>query len=88
MEVFLKIILFILLIRLLFRIFRPQIMKFVMRRIEKRMQNFAGFEYQQEEPVKQPKKGNLTIDKMPPSTDKSADTSNLGEYVDFEEVDN
>ena len=52
------------------------------------MQNFAGFEYQQEEPVKQPKKGNLTIDKMPPSTDKSADTSNLGEYVDFEEVDN
>lgn len=45
-----------------------------------------GFETDYEEPKRQ-KEGDITIDRMPHSIKTKRDTSNLGEYVDFEEIE-
>lgn len=86
MKTVLIIILILFALRLLIRIFRPHIMNFVMRKIEKKINASMGFETDYEEPKRQ-KEGDITIDRMPHSIKTKRDTSNLGEYVDFEEIE-
>ena len=75
-------------LRIIFRFARPYIMRFVMRKLERKINTTMGFNPppEQEKPRKQ-KEGKVTIDKMPKSQKKKGDTSNLGEYVDYEEIE-
>lgn len=88
METILIIILAFLALRIIFRFARPYIMRFVMRKLERKLNNSMGFNPppKQEKPRKQ-KKGEITIDKMPNAKKKKGDTSNLGEYIDYEEIE-
>lgn len=77
-------------LRIIFRFARPYIMKFIMRKLERKINNTMGFNPEYEEPKKQSKRqkdGNVIIDKVPESTNRKGDTSNLGEYVDYEEIE-
>ncbi|MDX1773706.1 DUF4834 family protein [Oceanihabitans sediminis] len=83
-----KVILIILLIyygvKILSRIFAPLLLKFIAKKAEQRFgDQFGGFHNQQQ---KQPttKEGKITIDKMP---ENRSSNKNVGEYVDYEEID-
>ena len=75
-------------LRIIFRFARPFIMRFVMRKLEQKVNASMGFNPppQQEKSRKQ-KEGKITIDKMPESKKQKGDTSNLGEYVEYEEIE-
>ena len=75
-------------LRIIFRLARPFIMRFVMRKLEQKVNSSMGFNPppQQEKSRKQ-KEGEITIDKMPESNEPKGDTSNLGEYVEYEEIE-
>jgi len=75
-------------LRIIFRIARPYIMRFIMRKLERKMNASMGFNPppKQKRQRKQ-KEGEIIIDKVPDSIKKKGDTSNLGEYVDYEEID-
>lgn len=62
-------------------------MKFMMRKLEDKIHASMGFSPNQEEKPKKQKEGSITIDKMPHSAKNKQDTSDLGEYVDFEEIE-
>lgn len=77
-------------LRIIFRFTRPYIMKFIMRKLESKIKNTMGFNPGYEEPQKESKRqkeGSVTIDKIPESAKPKGDTSNLGEYVDYEEIE-
>ncbi|WP_147676247.1 DUF4834 family protein [Algibacter pacificus] len=69
------------LFKVLSRIFAPFLMKFAAKKAEER---FGGqFQRQQpQEPIK--KEGEVTIDKIPNTKTSNKD---VGDYVDYEEVD-
>ena len=80
----LRTILIILLIyygfKILSRIFAPVLFKYAAKKAEER---FGGaFNQQRQEPIK--KEGEVTIDKMP---ENKSSNKNVGEYVDYEEID-
>lgn len=80
----------ILALRILFRLARPYIMKFVMSRLERKINSSMGFNPPYEEPKRSSKKqkeGEIIIDKIPNPKKQKGDTSNLGEYVDYEEIE-
>ena len=69
-------------VKILMRIFAPQIFNFLTKKAEKRFnRQFGGF--QQPQQPKQ-KEGEITIDKMPNTKTSNND---VGEYVDYEEID-
>ena len=74
------------LFKILGRIFRPYLIKYINKKAQER---FGGqFQNQQRQKTyqgKRPKEGETVIDKMPNSSKKS--NNDVGEYVDFEEVD-
>lgn len=77
-------------LRIIFRFTRPYIMKFIMRKLERKINNTMGFNPGYEEPKresKRQKEGKVIIDKIPESSKPKGDTSNLGEYVDYEEIE-
>lgn len=85
-----KVILIILLIyygvKILSRIFAPLLLKFITKKAEQRFgEQFGGFRNPNSK-HKQPKKneGEISIDKMP---DNKTSNKNVGEYVDYEDVD-
>jgi len=86
----LKTILFILLFyygfKILSRLFAPLIMRYFSKKMQEKFgAQFKDFANQQKQHTKQKEKeGEITIDKMP---QKSASSKNVGEYVDYEEVD-
>ena len=75
-------------LRIIFRFARPYIMQFVMRKLEQKVNSSMGFSPppEQEKP-RNHKEGKITIDKMPESKKQKGDTSNLGEYVEYEEIE-
>ena len=84
---FLRAILIILLIwygiKLVSRIFAPVLMRYVAKKAEKK---FGGQFNQYQQPKEDKKKeGEISIDKMP--NEKSSSNKNVGEYVDYEEID-
>jgi hypothetical protein len=82
---FLRMILILLLIyygvKILSRIFAPLLIKFVAKKAEEKF----GGQFQQRPNQEKPKKeGEVTIDKMP---NKKSSNKDVGEYVDYEEID-
>ncbi len=88
MITFLKTLLIILLVYLgvkfLFKLFKPYIMRFLLKKAGKQFErSFGANPFPQNDPP--PKEGSVSIDKMPPEKRKA--TSTVGEYVDYEEID-
>lgn len=70
-------------IKVLSRIFAPFLIKYAAKKAEKQFGGqFGHFQKkQQEKPVRE---GEVTIDKMP---DKKTSNKDVGDYVDFEEIE-
>jgi len=88
MITFLKTVLIILLVylgvRVLFKLLKPYIVRYLMKKAGKHFErSFGADPFQQPEPTQ--KEGSVSIDKMPPKKRKA--TSAVGEYVDYEEID-
>jgi hypothetical protein len=63
------------------RIFLPFLMQKVVRNFEKKAREQQGYQ----DPADQVKEGETVVDKQPVQRKESS--NNVGEYVDFEEVD-
>lgn len=88
METILIIILALLALRIIFRFARPYIMRYIMRKLERKMNATMGFNSPPEpRRSRKQKEGEVIIDKIPNSERKKGDTSNLGEYIDYEEIE-
>ncbi len=82
----LKVILIILLIyyglKVLSRLFAPLLVKYISKKAEQKFGGqFGSFNNRQEPPKKE---GEVTIEKMP---NKKSSNKDVGEYVDYEEID-
>jgi hypothetical protein len=91
MESFLKFVFILILIWLGFRLFIryvfPWLLMYWVKRKQKKMMEQMGINpdaFTQED--KEKKDGEVSIDKNP-KKDKKGSTENMGEYVDFEDVD-
>ncbi len=89
MESFLNFILILVLIwlgfSLFFRYVFPRLLLYWVKRKQKKMMEQMGIN--PDDPNEKPhREGEVNIDKTP-GKDKKGSTENLGEYVDFEEVD-
>lgn len=72
-------------IKILARLFKPFLLRFVVKKAEQKFgQQFGGFKNQQN-PKQKHKAGETVIDKMPNRNTSS--NKDVGEYVDYEEVD-
>ena len=69
-------------LRILGRLFAPFMIRYVAKKAEKRFSEQFKQQGQHNEPQRT-KEGETTIDKMP----NSKSSKNVGEYIDFEEVD-
>jgi hypothetical protein len=89
MENFLNFIMILILIWLGFTLFIryvfPRLLIYWVKRKQKKMMDEMGFR-QKENAQKNKKVGEVNIDKVP-DKDKKGTSENMGEYVDFEEVD-
>jgi hypothetical protein len=74
-------------IKILSRIFAPFLLRFVAKKAEEKFgQQFGGFQNNSSQNQKQKQKeGETVIDKMP--NQQKSSNSDVGEYVDYEEVD-
>jgi hypothetical protein len=74
-------------IKILSRIFAPFLLRFVAKKAEEKFgQQFGGFQNNSSQNQKQKQKeGETIIDKMP--NQQKSSNSDVGEYVDYEEVD-
>ncbi|NQX86060.1 MAG: DUF4834 family protein [Flavobacteriaceae bacterium] len=85
-----KTILIILLIwygvKILLRLFAPFLVKYVAKKAEQKFgQQFGQSQNQQTKQYARKKEGEISIDKMPKQSKSS--NNNVGEYVDFEEIE-
>lgn len=84
LKIILYIVLFYYLFKVLSRIFAPIILRFVAKKAEQRFggqfQNFGG----QRQKQNTSNEGEVTIDKTPKN---KTSNKNVGEYVDYEEID-
>ena len=89
MEGFLKFIMILILIWLGFSLFIryvfPRLLIIWVKRRQKKMMQQMGIDPEADKKAKK-KEGEVNIDKAPPK-DRKGSTDNMGEYVDFEEVD-
>jgi len=89
MENFLNFIFILILIWLGFSLFVryvfPRLLIFWVKRKQKKMMDEMGFRQDKDKAGKK-KEGEINIDKVP-DKEKKGSTENMGEYVDFEEVD-
>ena len=88
MITFLKTVLIILLVYLglkfLFRLLKPYITRYLLKKAGKHFErSFGANPFQEQQSPK--KEGSVSIDKMPPKKKKA--TTTVGEYVDYEEID-
>ncbi|MDH7912618.1 DUF4834 family protein [Winogradskyella sp. SYSU M77433] len=74
-------------IKILSRLFAPVLMRFVAKKAQEKFgQQFGGFQNQANQKQQQKsKEGETVIDKMPNQNKQS--NSDVGEYVDYEEID-
>ncbi|WP_353777881.1 DUF4834 family protein [Winogradskyella sp. 3972H.M.0a.05] len=71
-------------VKILSRLFAPYLARYVVKKAEQRFgQQFGDFQNQANQ--KQQKEGETVIDKMPNNT--TASNKNVGEYIDYEEID-
>ena len=71
-------------IKILSRLFAPLLLKYIAKKAEQKFGGQFG-QFQQKPPQQQQKKeGEVTIDKMPNAKSSNKD---VGEYVDYEEID-
>ena len=71
-------------VKILSRLFAPYLAKYVMKKAEQRFgQQFGDFQNQARQ--KQHKEGETVIDKMP--NQNTSSNKNVGEYIDYEEID-
>lgn len=83
-KILIGILLFYYLVKVLSRIFAPFLMKYAEKKVQQRFgEQFGGFQNQQHG-QKQKNEGEISIDKMP---QKKSSNNNVGEYVDYEEID-
>lgn len=84
-ESILKTILVILLIyfgfKILIKFFGPMILKYFLNKMGKKFQQ----QFSQQQPKSGKKKGEVVIEKKPENSRKS--NKNVGEYIDYEEID-
>ena len=84
---FVKMILIILLIyygiKILSRLFAPLLVKYVAKKAEQRFGGQFG-QHQKQQQQKPKKAGEVSIDKMPKT---KSSNKNVGDYVDYEEID-
>ena len=81
----LYLLLFYFLAKILLRVFAPYLFKYAAKKAEQKFgQQFGGFQ-QNKTKQKQQKAGETIIDKMPEQNKTS--NKNIGEYIDYEEVD-
>ena len=89
MEGFLKFIMILILIWLGFSLFIryvfPRILIYWVKRKQKKMMEQMGMS-PDEPKKKKPKEGEVKIDKVP-KKDRKGSSDHMGEYIDFEEVD-
>ncbi|KJD32940.1 hypothetical protein PK35_08165 [Tamlana nanhaiensis] len=72
-------------IKILARLFMPFFLKFVAKKAEARFGGqFSQYQQQQRNQQKTTKEGEVIIDKIP---NTKASNKDVGEYVDFEEID-
>ncbi len=70
-------------VKILSRLFAPALLRYVTKKTEQRFgQQFNSNHHQQRTPQKE---GETTIDKMPNQSKSS--NNDVGEYVDYEEID-
>lgn len=88
----LRVILIILFIYLLIKFLAPYIKKFLLRRVEKTFEKKINEEFQKRNPDYEPPKndkrreGEVKVEKLYKNNKKEPSTDKLGDYVDFEEV--
>jgi hypothetical protein len=90
--VFLKTLLIILLVyyglKILFRLLKPYLFKFIAKKAGQRFEQTFGHNPNNQNTQKsksKDKEGRVSIDQMP--SKKKSSKSNVGEYVDYEEID-
>ena len=72
-------------VKILSRLFAPFLVKYVAKKAEQKFgQQFGQFQQQQQQNTRK-KEGEISIDKMPNQGKPS--NKNVGEYVDFEEIE-
>lgn len=85
---FVRMILIILLIyygvKILSRLFAPLLLKFIAKKAEEKFGGQFGQSQQRPQQESPKKEGEVTIDKMPNTKTSNKD---VGEYVDYEEID-
>ncbi|HSG68561.1 MAG TPA: DUF4834 family protein [Bacteroidales bacterium] len=90
MEGFLKFIMILILIWLGFSLFIryvfPRLLIYWVKRKQKKMMEQMGMKPPDDEKAKKTREGDVSIDKVP-QKGKKGSTDNMGEYVDFEELD-
>jgi hypothetical protein len=73
-------------VKILSRLFAPFLVKYVAKKAEQKFgQQFGQFQQQQQQQSTRKKEGEISIDKMPNQGKPS--NKNVGEYVDFEEIE-
>jgi len=90
--VFLKTLLIILLVyyglKILFRLLKPYLMKYIAKKAGQRFEQTFGhnpYDPNTQKRKSKDKEGSVSIDQMP--TKKKGSKSDVGEYVDYEEID-
>ncbi len=73
-------------VKILARLFAPLLVRFVAKKAEQRFgQQFGNFQNQNQQQKRNGKTGETVIDKIPRQNKQS--NNDVGEYVDYEEVD-
>ncbi|TWO32930.1 DUF4834 family protein [Seonamhaeicola sediminis] len=72
-------------VKIIARLLSPFLMRFVAKKAEERFGQQFGGQFQRKQAQEKPKKeGEVSIDKMP---NKKSSNKDVGDYVDFEEID-
>ncbi len=72
-------------VKIIARLLMPYMLRFAAKKAEQRFGQHFG-QQQQQYSTKKGKEGETVIDKMPDSKNKSSN-KNVGEYIDYEEID-
>jgi len=84
LRMILYILAFYFIVKILARLFMPFFIKSMAKKVEKRFgQQFENYQNQTQQP--KGKEGETVIDKIP--TQKKSSNNDIGDYVDFEEID-
>lgn len=72
-------------IRILARIFLPFLFKKAMNKMQEKMQQQGGFQYQRQQSYERKQEGRIKVDYVPPQK-KEPKLDNAGDFVEYEEI--